>query len=120
MPSPTPSSNSDLILIDPDVTGEQNRTESAGSGESITFPHPIWSEYFIKIGENRNTVGMFYAKCKLCLGRKSISCSYGSAGNLKRHIEVSYIVQIMFDNRIELITRTFFFRQNTVTSNPKF
>lgn len=62
---------------------------SANNSNNIVFPHPSWSEYFKKIGENRRSMGMFYAQCQLCLGRKSISCSYGSAGNLRKHIEVS-------------------------------
>lgn len=85
---------------------EENVDVPATSSNHIALPHPSWSEYFKKIGENRQSVGMFYAVCKLCLGRRSISCSYGSACNLKRHIEVSdaYFVQI---KKIVQLLKTF-------------
>lgn len=84
----SPASNSGVIFIDVDNSDEIDVVESTNRATN-SFPHPIWSDYFSKIGENRRSIGMFYAKCKLCLGRKTISCSYGSAGNLKRHVEVS-------------------------------
>lgn len=85
MSASTPTS---VISLDVD---ENQDAHSATSSTSETFPHAGWSEYFIKIGENRNSLGMFYAKCKLCLGRKVISCSYGTSANIKRHIEVIHL-----------------------------
>lgn len=71
------------------VDDEENEEASATTNNAIeTFPHVGWSEYFAKIGENCKTMGMFYAKCKICFGRKVISCAYSSTANLKRHVEV--------------------------------
>lgn len=89
-----PGSQSEVIAVN--YESKENVDVPATSSNNIAFPHPSWSEYFKKIGENRQSIGMFYAECKLCLARRSISCSYGSACNLKRHIEVSatYFLQI--------------------------
>lgn len=75
-----------------DITDEPELVNGAdNTTQENLLPHPEWSDYFKKIGENKRNSGMYYALCKLCMGRKHISCSYGSPWNLRRHVSVKYI-----------------------------
>lgn len=68
------------------------------------FPHYGYHIYFEKNSKKHDKNNMFYATCNLCSpSKKPLSVSFGTASNLRKHVNVS-VFYVHFIYLVVLLT----------------